>query len=174
MVLSLWWKATTVLELVVMVFSLRWKGSSVRSEVVIMEFSQGRKGSYVFGQFCVMSLTCWWWCWLQEYAEQHPDKHLSLQLMKVQIYLSQGKVYAACDALKALGDMQYKLGVVSRFFVFRSCESLYRQLICMTEICSVWLARVGRNMQLCPTSSLVLDIIVVFELSGICHDHIVH
>ena len=94
--------------------------------------------------------------------------------MKVQIYLSQGKVYAACDALKALGDLQYKLGVVSRFFVFRSRESLYRQLICMRESCSVWLARVGRNMQLYQTSSLVLDIIVVFELSGICHDYIVH
>ncbi|KAK7102253.1 signal recognition particle subunit SRP72-like [Littorina saxatilis] len=50
---------------------------------------------------------------IQEYAERHQDQQISLQLMKVQIYLSQGKVYAACDALKALGDLQYRPGMVS-------------------------------------------------------------
>eukprot|EP00745_Piridium_sociabile_P011810 TRINITY_DN184278_c0_g1_i1.p2 TRINITY_DN184278_c0_g1~~TRINITY_DN184278_c0_g1_i1.p2 ORF type:complete len:107 (-),score=34.53 TRINITY_DN184278_c0_g1_i1:9-329(-) len=50
---------------------------------------------------------------LQGYADGHPDDHFSLQLTKVQVYLSQGKVYPACESLKALGDMQYKPGVVS-------------------------------------------------------------
>ena len=49
----------------------------------------------------------------QSYAERHPGQQVGLQLMKVQIFLTQGKVYAACDALKALGDLQYKPGVVS-------------------------------------------------------------
>lgn len=50
---------------------------------------------------------------LQAYADSHADKRFSLQLMTAQIYLSQGKVYSACDALKALGELQYKPGVVS-------------------------------------------------------------
>nr|KAG5711405.1 hypothetical protein BaRGS_025832 [Batillaria attramentaria] len=50
---------------------------------------------------------------LQGYAEVNPDMWFSLQLMIAQIYLSQGKVYAACDALKSLGEFQYKPGVVS-------------------------------------------------------------
>ncbi|XP_076469233.1 signal recognition particle subunit SRP72-like [Babylonia areolata] len=51
---------------------------------------------------------------MQAYADTHPDQQFTLQLTKVQIYLSQGKVYPACEALKALGDdIQYKPGVVS-------------------------------------------------------------
>ncbi|XP_025107993.1 signal recognition particle subunit SRP72-like [Pomacea canaliculata] len=50
---------------------------------------------------------------LQAYRNSHPDKQFTLQLMMAQIYLSQGSVYAACDALKALGDLQHKPGVVS-------------------------------------------------------------
>jgi hypothetical protein len=49
----------------------------------------------------------------QGYADKHKDEALNLQLVKVQIFLSQGNVYGACDALKALGDLQYKPGVVS-------------------------------------------------------------
>ncbi|KAL8611218.1 hypothetical protein ACOMHN_013649 [Nucella lapillus] len=50
---------------------------------------------------------------IQGYADTHPDQQFQLQLTKVQVYLSQGKVYPACDALKALGDVQYRPGVVS-------------------------------------------------------------
>jgi hypothetical protein len=59
-----------------------------------------------------MKLCAFKFVW-QGYADKHKDEALNLQLVKVQIFLSQGNVYGACDALKALGDLQYKPGVVS-------------------------------------------------------------
>ena len=38
---------------------------------------------------------------------------MTVQLAIAQLHLSHGVVYKACDALKGLGDLQYKPGVVS-------------------------------------------------------------
>ena len=38
---------------------------------------------------------------------------MSVQLAIAQLHLSHGVVYKACDALKELGELQYKPGVVS-------------------------------------------------------------
>ncbi|KAK3582757.1 hypothetical protein CHS0354_015281 [Potamilus streckersoni] len=50
---------------------------------------------------------------LEVYSKAHPEHTLSVLLATAQLYLGQGSVYQACDCLKALGDLQYKLGVVS-------------------------------------------------------------
>ena len=43
---------------------------------------------------------------------------MTVQLAIAQLHLSHGVVYKACDALKGLGDLQYKPGVVSGMFTF--------------------------------------------------------
>ncbi|XP_067657986.1 signal recognition particle subunit SRP72-like [Haliotis asinina] len=50
---------------------------------------------------------------LQTYVKSHPDQCFSIQLVIAQLYLSQGAVYQACDALKTLGDITYRPGIVS-------------------------------------------------------------
>ncbi|CAG5120167.1 unnamed protein product, partial [Candidula unifasciata] len=50
---------------------------------------------------------------LQEYVKIHPSEAFKAQLIISQLYLNQGSVYLACDALKALGDLAYKPGIVS-------------------------------------------------------------
>ncbi|KAK3095763.1 hypothetical protein FSP39_018742 [Pinctada imbricata] len=50
---------------------------------------------------------------LQDYVEDNPEKAVSTKLVMVQLHLTQGGVYKACDCLKSLGDLQYKQGVVS-------------------------------------------------------------
>ena len=49
----------------------------------------------------------------QKFSASHPEKSVSVQLAVAQFHLSHGTVYKACDALKGLGDLQYKPGVVS-------------------------------------------------------------
>ncbi|GFO21232.1 signal recognition particle subunit srp72 [Plakobranchus ocellatus] len=50
---------------------------------------------------------------LQEFARSHPEQSFQVQMIIAQLYLNQGSVYQACDALKALGDDAYKPGMVS-------------------------------------------------------------
>lgn len=50
---------------------------------------------------------------IQERAKSQPDQAFRTQLIIAQLYLSQGSVYQACDALKALGDKAHKPGIVS-------------------------------------------------------------
>ena len=52
----------------------------------------------------------------QNFSKSHPEKSVTVQLAIAQLHLSHGVVYKACDALKGLGDLQYKPGVVSRNF----------------------------------------------------------
>uniref|UniRef100_A0A0B7AE88 Signal recognition particle subunit SRP72 n=1 Tax=Arion vulgaris TaxID=1028688 RepID=A0A0B7AE88_9EUPU len=50
---------------------------------------------------------------LQGYAKTRPKEAFRAQLIISHLYLSQGSVYQACDALKALGVQAYKPGIVS-------------------------------------------------------------
>lgn len=50
---------------------------------------------------------------LKTYSDSNPSQSVSIKLVMAQIHLTQGHVYNACDALKTLGKLQYKPGVVS-------------------------------------------------------------
>ncbi|XP_041368562.1 signal recognition particle subunit SRP72-like [Gigantopelta aegis] len=50
---------------------------------------------------------------LQNYVKAHPSSAFAIQLVICQVYLSHGSVYQACSALKSLGELSYKPGIVS-------------------------------------------------------------
>ncbi|XP_045189095.2 signal recognition particle subunit SRP72-like [Mercenaria mercenaria] len=50
---------------------------------------------------------------LQDYIKTQKGSVVGVWLTIAQLYLSVGSVYPACDALKQLGDLQYKPGMVS-------------------------------------------------------------
>ncbi|XP_059161427.1 signal recognition particle subunit SRP72-like [Physella acuta] len=50
---------------------------------------------------------------LKGYVQSHPEMASKTHLIIAQLYLNQGSVYQACEALKALGNEAYKLGIVS-------------------------------------------------------------
>ena len=50
---------------------------------------------------------------IQEFSKSRPEQAAQVKMIVAQLYLNQGKVYQACDALKTLGDDAYRPGVVS-------------------------------------------------------------
>ncbi|KAH9518925.1 Signal recognition particle core component [Bulinus truncatus] len=50
---------------------------------------------------------------LKDYIKKCPEMAFKTNMIIAQLYLNQGSVYQACDALKGLGDLAYKPGLVS-------------------------------------------------------------
>ncbi|RUS82662.1 hypothetical protein EGW08_009565 [Elysia chlorotica] len=50
---------------------------------------------------------------LQDFSKSHPEHAFQVKMIIAQLYLNQGSVYQACDALKALGEDANRPGVVS-------------------------------------------------------------